>query len=143
MSKVGIKKIGFKEQNEVNDAWVVQQEQTAERSIPDIYIDGSHWFKSIDQDGTTLTEELVVDESGRHFEVQLLFVVRKDEDLALAKKYAGRPVVVYVVAVDGNRYTIGTKSYPAYLITTDNYDARNTREVALEVNYKGRTSLLR
>ena len=30
-----------------------------------------------------------------------------------------------------------------YLITTDNYDARNTREVAMEVNYKGRTSLLR
>ncbi len=142
MSKVGIKRIGFKEQNEVNDQWV-QQEQHQERSIPEVYMDGSHWFHSIDQDNTSLTEELVVDESGRYFEVQLPFVVRKDEDIALAKKYAGRPVVVYVVTVDGNRYTIGTKSYPAYLITTDNYDARNTREVAMEVNYKGRTSLLR
>ena len=142
MNKVGIIKIGFKEQNEVNDAWV-QQEQPAQRSIPDIYSDGSHWFKSIDQDNTTLTEELVMDESGKCFEVQLPFVVRTEADMALAKKYEGRPVVVYAVAADGNRYTIGTKSYPAHLITFNRYDARNTREVAMEVNYRGKTSLLR
>lgn len=144
MSKVGIIKIGFKEQNEVNDAWVQQeQEQPAQRSIPDIYMDGSHWFKSIDQDNTTLTEELVIDESGKCFEVQLPFVVRKQADIDLAKKYEGRPVVVYAIAADGKRYTIGTKSYPAYLITSNRYDARNTREVAMEVNYKSKTSLIR
>ncbi len=142
MSKVGILKIGFKEQNEVNDQWV-QQEQQSERSIPDIYIDGSHWFKSIDQDNTSLTEELTIDESGKYYEVQLPFVVRQDADIELAKKYQGRPVVVYVVAVDGSRYTIGTKSYPAYLTPSNRYDARNTREVAMEVNYKSKTSLLR
>ena len=145
MTKVGILKIGFKEQNEVNDAWVQQeQEQPAQRSgIPDIYIDGSHWFKSIDQDNTSLTEELVIDESGKCFEVQLPFVVRKKADIDLAKKYEGRPVVVYAIAADGKRYTIGTKSYPAYLITSNRYDARNTREVAIEVNYKSKTSLIR
>lgn len=142
MSKVGILKIGFKEQNEVNDQWV-QQEQQSERSIPDIYIDGSRWFKSIDQDNTSLTEELTIDESGKYYEVQLPFVVRQDADIELAKKYQGRPVVVYVVAVDGSRYTIGTKSYPAYLTPSNRYDARNTREVAMEVNYKSKTSLLR
>lgn len=144
MSKIGIKRIGFKEQNEVNDQWVQQeQQQQALRGQVPMNVSGTHWFKSIDQDNTTLTEELVLDESGKHFEVQLPFVVRTDTDLALAKKYAGRPVVVYAVAVDGNSYTIGTKSYPAYLITSDRYDARNTREVALEVNYQGKTSLLR
>ena len=142
MSKVGIKRIGIKEQNEVNDQWV-QQEQQSERSIPDIYIDGSHWFKSIDQDNTSLTEELTIDESGKYYDVQLPFVVRQKADIDLAKKYQGRPVVVYVVAIDGSRYTIGTKSYPAYLTPSNRYDARNTREVAMEVNYRGKTSLLR
>lgn len=142
MSKVGIYRIGFKEQNEVNDQWV-QQEQQSERSIPDIYSDGSHWFKSIDQDNTSLTEQLVMDASGKYYDVQLPFVVRQKADIDLAKKYQGRPVVVYVIAVDGSRYTIGTKSYPAYLKPSNRYDARNTREVAMEVNYRGKTSLLR
>jgi len=142
MSKVGILKIGFKEQNEVNDQWV-QQEQQSERSVPVVYSDGSHWFKSIDQDNTSLTEELTIDESGKYYDVQLPFVVRQKADIDLAKKYQGRPVVVYVIAVDGSRYTIGTKSYPAYLKPSNRYDARNTREVAMEVNYRGKTSLLR
>lgn len=141
MSKVGILKIGFKEQNEVDDTWV-QQEQQSERSIPDIYLDGSHWFKSIDQDNTSLTEELTIDESGTYYDVQLPFVVHKKADIDLAKKYQGRPVVVYVIAVDGSRYTIGTKPYPAYLKPSNRYDARNTRKVAMEVNYRGKTSLL-
>ena len=142
MSKVGILKIGFKEQNEVDDTWV-QQEQQSERSVPVVYSDGSHWFKSIDQDNTSLTEELTIDESGKYYDVQLPFVVRQKADIDLAKKYQGRPVVVYVIAVDGSRYTIGTKSYPAYLTPSNRYDARNTREVAMEVNYRGKTSLLR
>ena len=75
MNKIGIFKIGFKEQNEVNDQWV-QQEQQEERSIPDVYMDGSHWFKSIDQTATELTEDLTVDETGVHYDVQLPFTVR-------------------------------------------------------------------
>ncbi len=142
MNKIGIFKIGFKEQNEVNDQWV-QQEQQEERSIPDVYMDGSHWFKSIDQTTTELTEDLTVDETGVHYDVQLPFTVRLEVDTELAKKYAGRPVVVYAVAVDGKRYTIGTKSYPAYLVISNRYDAMNTREVAVNVKYQSKTSLLR
>lgn len=142
MNKIGIFKIGFKEQNEVNDQWV-QQEQQEERSIPDVYMDGSHWFKSIDQTATELTEDLTVDETGVHYDVQLPFTVRLEVDTELAKKYAGRPVVVYAVAVDGKRYTIGTKSYPAYLVISNRYDAMNTREVAVNVKYQSKTSLLR
>ena len=142
MNKIGIFKIGFKEQHEVNDQWV-QQEQQVERSIPDVYIDGSHWFKSIDQTATELTEDLTVDETGVYYDVQLPFTVRLEVDTELAKKYAGRPVVVYAMAVDGKRYTIGTKSYPAYLIISNRYDAMNTREVAVNVKYQSKTSLLR
>ena len=142
MSKVGIYRIGFKEQNEINDIWV-QQEEQQERSGPELSIDGSHWFKSIDQKVTDLTEEMVMDETGTCFEQNLSFVVRKDVDIELARKYANRPVVVYALAVDGSRYTIGTKNYPAYLITSDRYQGLDTREVAITVNYKTKTRLLK
>lgn len=142
MSKVGIYRIGFKEQNEINDIWV-QQEEQQERSGPELYIDGSHWFKSIDQKVTDLTEEMAMDETGTCFEQNLSFVVRKDVDIELARKYANRPVVVYALAVDGSRYPIGTKNYPAYLVTSDRYQGLDTREVAITVNYKTKTRLLK
>jgi len=142
MSKVGIYRIGFKEQNEINDIWV-QQEEQQERSGPELYIDGSHWFKSIDQKVTDLTEEMAMDETGTCFEQNLSFVVRKDVDIELARKYANRPVVVYALAVDGSRYPIGTKNYPAYLVTSDCYQGLDTREVAITVNYKTKTRLLK
>ena len=142
MSKVGIYRIGFKEQNEINDIWV-QQEEQQERSGPELYIDGSHWFKSIDQKVTDLTEEMAMDETGTCFEQNLSFVVRKDVDIELARKYANRPVVVYALAVDGRRYTIGTKNYPAYLVTSDRYHGLDTREMAMTVNYKTKTRLLK
>ena len=142
MSKVGIYRIGFKEQNEINDIWV-QQEEQQERSGPELYIDGSHWFKSIDQKVTDLTEEMMMDETGTCFEQNLSFVVRKDVDIELARKYANRPVVVYALAVDGSRYTIGTKNYPAYLVTSDRYQGLDTREMAMTVNYKTKTRLLK
>lgn len=143
MSKVGIYRIGFKEQNEVNDVWVQQEEEPAQRSVPDIYLDGGHWFKSIDQKNTDLTEDLVVDENGSHYEQSLPFVVRKDVDIELARKYVNRPVVIYVWAVDGKRYTIGTKSYPACLVTSDRYQGLDTREMAMTVTYKSKTRLLK
>ena len=84
-----------------------------------------------------------MDETGTCFEQNLSFVVRKDVDIELARKYANRPVVVYALAVDGSRYTIGTKNYPAYLITSDRYQGLDTREVAITVNYKTKTRLLK
>lgn len=141
MTIVGIKKIGFIEQNEVNDHWTVQQEQQ-DRGIPDTNIDGSHWFKNIDQSSANLTEDLVMDENGQHYELTLSFTVRTKEDMALAKKYAKRPVVVYAIAVDGIRYPIGTKPYPAYIVTSNRYDAMNTREVQCSVTYQSLTGIM-
>ena len=142
MSKVGIYRIGFKEQNEINDIWV-QQEEQQERSGPELYIDGSHWFKSIDQKASDLTEEMVLDENGTCFEQNLSTVVRKEVDIELARRYANRPVVVYAMAVDGSRYTIGTKKYPAYLVISDRYQGLDTREVAITVSYRSKTRLLK
>ena len=141
MSKIGIYQIGFKEQNEESDIWV-QQEAQQERSLPNIYLDGTRRFKSIDQKKTDLTEELVMDASGKKYKVQLPFIVRKDIDIELAKKYAGRPMVVYVWDVDGKVYKIGTKSYPAYIITSNRYQGLDTREMALTVEYESRKPLL-
>jgi hypothetical protein len=142
MSKVGIYRIGFKEQNEINDIWV-QQEEQQDRSGPELNIDGSHWFKSIDQKVTNLIEELVSDDNGSCYEQNLNFVVRKDVDIKLARKYINRPVVVYVLAVDGNRYTIGTKDYPTCLVTSDRYQDLDTREIAMKVSYKSKMPLLK
>lgn len=141
MSKIGIYQIGFKEQNEESDVWV-QQEAQQERSLPNIYLDGTRRFKSIDQKKTDLTEELVMDASGQKYKVQLPFIVRKDIDIELAKKYAGRPMVIYVWAVDGHVYKIGTKLYPAYIITSNRYQGLDTREMALTVEYESRKPLL-
>ena len=141
MNKIGIYRIGFKEQNEVNDVWVEQEQQ--ERGIPVITIDGVRRFKSIDQKNTTLTEELIDDENGIRYEVQLPFVVRKEEDVELADKYSGRPVVMYVWAVDGHLYKIGSKLYPAYMITSNKYQGLDTREMAVNVYYESLTKLLK
>lgn len=142
MSKVGIYRIGFKEQNEVTDIWT-QQEEQQERVVPVIYMDGSHWFKSIDQKVSDLTEDLATDDNGPCYEQNINFVVRKDVDIELARKYVNRPVVVYVWAVDGNRYTIGTKEYPTCLVTSDRYQGLDTREMALKVSYKTKTRILK
>lgn len=142
MNRIGILKIGFKEQNEVDDVWV-QQEFPAQRDMSSFHVDGSHWFKSIDQGNTSIIEDLKLDESGKCYEIELSFVVRTEEDMEMAKKYAGRPVVVYAIAVDGRRYAIGTKSYPAYIVISNKYDALNSREVSLDVSYQSKTSLLR
>lgn len=144
MNKIGIHKIGFVEQHEVIDQWQQQQEQQQEeRLLPEVYLNGGHWFKSIDQTSATLTENIITDDSGIYYDVQLTFIVRKPVDMELAKKYEGRPLVMHVWAVDGKRYTIGTKEYPAYLNTSNRYSAMDTREMALEVNYRSQTSLLR
>lgn len=141
MSKVGIYKIGFVVQNEENDQWVLQEEQ--QRALPAIYIDGLRMFNSIDQRASSLSEDLVIDESGGFYKILLKFVVRKDEDIELAKKYSGRPVSMYVWAVDGKRYKIGTKSYPSWMVTSNVYKFIETREIAIDVEYKSKASLLR
>lgn len=146
MNKVGIHRIGFKETNEVTDQWSQEhqeEQQQEERIVGEVYLHGDHWFKSIDQDKTELSEEMTIDESGKYYVVELPFVVRKPEDIALAKKYEGRPVVVYADAVDGKRYTIGTKDYPARLVTSNRYQGTSTREMAMNIEYKSKNSLIR
>ncbi|MBQ8959466.1 MAG: hypothetical protein IJ057_13365 [Bacteroidales bacterium] len=142
MNKVALKTIGFVEQNEVNDQWVQQQEQPAQRSLPDVYLDGSHWFKSIDQQNATLEETLNDDESGLSYTTNLDFTVRTEEDMALAKKYARRPLVIKAVAVDGTTYSIGTKQYPVRMATQNRYDGMNTREMQISATFQSRTGVM-
>ena len=142
MNKVALKTIGFVEQNEVNDQWEMQQEQQAERSLPqDVYIDGIHRFRSIDQDNSSITEELVIDENGNKYRQQVQFTVRQEYDRALAKKYERRPLVVHVWAVNGCYYKLGTKSYPAYLVPAKT-NSMQTVETALTVEYETLTPIM-
>lgn len=136
MNKVALKTIGFVEQNEVNDQWEMQQEEQAERSLPqDIYIDGIHRFRSIDQDNSSITEELVIDENGNKYRQQVQFTVRLESDRDLAKKYERRPLVLHVWAVNGCHYKLGTESYPTYLVPSKT-NSKQTVETAMTVEYE-------
>ena len=141
MNKVALKKIGFVEQNEENDNWV-QQEQQAERSLSqDIYIDGIHRFRSIDQAKSSIMEDLSIEESGNKYHQHVQFVVRTEYDRALAKKYERRPLVVHVWTVDGCHYKLGTKSYPAYFIPSKT-NSMDTVETAMTVDYDTLTAIM-
>lgn len=140
MNKVALKTIGFKEQNEVNDQWV-QQEEQQDRSLPDIYIDGIHRFRSIDQDNSSMTEDLEIGEEGIKYRQQVQFTVRQEYDRELAKKYERRPLVVHVWAVNGCHYKLGTKSYPAYLVPSKT-NSKQTVETAMTVEYETKTAIM-
>lgn len=142
MTKVALKSIGFVEQNEVDDQWV-QQELPAQRGASNAIMVGLHSFGSIDQSAATLEENFEDDENGQHYEAMLDFTVRTEADIAMAKKYAGRPVVVHVQAVDGNKYTIGTKQYPVRMKTQNRYDGMNTRELSVSASYKSLTGVMK
>lgn len=143
MTKVAIKKIGFIEQNEVNDQWVQQEEEPAQRSVPDIYLDGSHWFRSIDQGNASLNEQSEMGTEGKVFKQDLQFTVRTEYDIALARKYLNRPLVLHVWTVDGKRHVIGTKIYPVYLQSDNRYDGTNTREMAISCTYEATASQMK
>ena len=143
MNKVALKTIGFVEQNEANDQWTQQQEQQlAERSLPqDIYINGIHRFRSIDQDNSSMTEDLVIGEEGNTYRQDVQLVVRTEYDRKLAKRYERRPLVVHVWAVNGDHYKIGTPTYPAYLIPSKS-NSMNAVETAMTVNYETLTPIM-
>lgn len=141
MNKVALKKIGFVEQNEENDNWV-QQEQQAERSLSqDIYIDGIHRFRSIDQAKSSIMEDLSIEENGNKYHQHVQFVVRTEYDRELAKKYERRPLVVHVWTVDGCHYKLGTKSYPAYFVSSKT-NSMDTVETAMTVDYDTLTAIM-
>ena len=69
--------------------------------------------------------------------------MRVDADIDLARKYAGRSLVMFAWAVDGKLYTIGTKEYPVMMVISDRYEGLDTREVAVKASYQSVTRLLR
>ena len=140
MNKVALKKIGFVEQNEENDQWV-QQEQQVESLSQDIYIDGIHRFRSIDQAKSSIMEDLSIEESGNKYHQHVQFVVRTEYDRELAKKYERRPLVVHVWTVDGCHYKLGTKSYPAYFVPSKT-NSMDTVETAMTVDYDTLTAIM-
>lgn len=146
MNKVGIKKIGFVEQNEVDDLWQQEQidpNQPADRAVPpEASILGFRGFRSIDQDNSSLSQQLDSNESGPVYDIDLSFVVRTEDDIALAKKYERRPVVMYVWTVDGVRRKIGSKQYPAMMLTDGSYDGRATHEVRVSVAFQALKGIL-
>lgn len=144
MAKVGIYRIGFASQVEMDDQWVQQEPQPATKGALSTatLLTVDKWFSSIDQKQASLTERLVKDENGMCFETTLNFTVRKDSDIALAKKWMRRPVILSVQAVDQKIYTLGTKQYPVWMQTENAYDGIDTREINIDVVYRTLNGLL-
>lgn len=139
MGKIGIKKVGFIEQNEINDNWMVaQQEAPPQRGGTAILTTGVtvHMFGSIDQGNTSLQSELEDSENGFAYKTALSLKVRTDSDIRLGNKYLNRPVVMCVWTVDGTYIEIGTKPYPARMTGRMGYDAMGTRELTVNVDYQ-------
>lgn len=144
MAKTGIYKIGFLDYDEESDIWQqheVDIEIPAERSGFAGLVE-THWFSAFDQKQASLNEELVEDETGIHFVTTLDFAVRRDSDIALAKKYMRRPVVIRAIAVDQTEYKIGSKSYPVRMKTNNKYDGIDSREIHIFVEYQSRTGVM-
>ena len=106
-----------------------------------MYIDGIHRFRSIDQDNSSMTEDLEIGEEGIKYRQQVQFTVRQEYDRELAKKYERRPLVVHVWAVNGCHYKLGTKSYPAYLVPSKT-NSKQTVETAMTVEYETKTAIM-
>lgn len=144
MAKTGIYKIGFVEQNEIDDTWQqaeAEQSGPAERggrAVPLVV----RWFSAFDQREASMNEELVEDETGIRFETTLDFAVRRDADITLARKYMRRPVVMHVVAVDQREYKVGTKAYPVRMKTNNDYGGIDTREIHITVGYRSRNGVM-
>lgn len=145
MARIGIKRIGFAEQNEVDDTWTVQQaqQQQADRgAVMAVQSAVWHWFDSIDQDTATLEEELT-DDDGLSYTARLDFTVRTDADIKLAVRYARRPLVIQAVAVDGRTYTMGTKPLPTRFTFSNRYATMQTREAQLHATYDTLNGIMR
>lgn len=140
MQGIGIKRIGFVEQNEYessNDIHPMPMNIDRDEVIQNI-----RWFAAFDQGNAQLSEHHVIDENGAMYQAFLDFTVRKEDDMQLAKRYAGRPVVIYAEAVDGKTYRIGTKEYPVRMSRDKKYDGVSNREVSLSVTYDTLTGIL-
>ena len=83
MTKVALKKIGFIEQNEVDDTW--QQQQSVTPQPPQRGTSPSvKWFAGIDQAAATLEETVNQSSDGSYYESSLSFSLRQEADIAKA-----------------------------------------------------------
>lgn len=143
MAKVGIYQIAFVEQNEVDDLWHEDQPQPQQRGAGnEPIVANAHYFSCFDQGQANMDEELIDDANGTMYSLQLSFPVRKDSDIALAKKYLRRPVVMYVETVAGDHFKIGTKEYPVRMKGNNGYQGISNREMAISVTYDTLTGVL-
>lgn len=139
MLKIGVKKIGFSKKgrlsNQVFNRSNVQPLLPAVNSVA--YID-------FVQESAVLTDESVDDEKGVYHKITLDFTIRGDIDDNLDKieNYVGKPVVITVLAVDGNYYIIGSNKEPAYITKRNSYNGLKDRNAQITCEYINLNGLL-
>lgn len=142
MEKTGIAKIGFINQIEYDDQW---NENRAAWNPDDEDVQNNpnlHYFTSIDQEKSTMTQTSATDENGVLYSLRLSFVVRKEEDIELARKYANVPLVILVRTADGKNHHIGNSVYPAHFELDQSYNGVATKELALQSQYESETEIM-
>lgn len=121
MTKVAIKTIGI--------ATVSASNAPTPRSNPLTL----EYFSSFNQADASISEKGENDATGIAFTQELNFIVRREEDIAIAKKYQRRAVEIQVRTVDGKQYTIGSQQDPVYMDTNNQYDGTKVREMQISV----------
>ena len=144
--KIGFVPIG---ESDTTATWtVVDSEEEFKATTPsnpdnDVSAFIGKMFKAIDQEASDLEEELVIDDYGNIYKTTMSVAVRRKEDIEMAERYSGKPVVIHVWTVDGRHVHIGSEDAPARMKTQDSYRNMSTRELLIRAEYNTIDGLLR
>lgn len=141
MQIVGIKKIGFLKKTVQNDIWDENRTAVDPGADPVAYEHYSY-FTSIDQDRSTLAQSFADDENGPLYTLELNAVVRREDDIALAREKTGQPQILQVETADGTVHDLGTEDYPMYLEVEDSYSGMATTELVMKARYQSDSPIL-
>ena len=132
MFKIGVKKIGFSKKGRLSNSIFDRT-----NNVPMVPMGSSVQYIDFVQDSAVLTDETVDDEKGVYHRITLDFTIRRDIDDNRDKieNYIGKPVVISLMAVDGNYYIIGTNDEPAYITHRDSYNRLQDRNVQITCEY--------
>lgn len=136
MTKTGIRKIKIAKKNEVADSFFDKTEK------PDIIPAIFHELDFV-QDSAVLTDEETEDDNGFFHDITLSFVIRADFNhwRKIMDSYTNTPVIILIIAVNGDTYTIGTRNAPAFVTTRMNYDKIAACGLSVSCSYKNTQGL--
>lgn len=132
MVKIGLKKISFAQKGMVSDSFF---DKTGTYLPQHIYKNFSEI--AFVQDTAILSDETSVNENGSIHTINIDFSIRRDfiQNNDFISMFVGRPIIVMVEAVDGEKYVIGSNHSPAFVSKKSIYNGLTLRELQLSIEY--------